>query len=52
MASDFGDGTVKVRTESFTNHDWVAAGNYPVTLKVTDDAGRTATKMIVVTVTP
>jgi PKD repeat protein len=50
---NFGDGTpVKVRTESFTNHDWGTAGNFPVTLKVTDDAGRTATKMVVVIVIP
>jgi PKD repeat protein len=47
---DFGDGTVKEGV--YSHHDWGTAGLYQLKLTVTDDAGRTATKMLVVTVTP
>jgi PKD repeat protein len=50
---NFGDATPpKHTTVAFTNHDWGVAGTFAVTLTVTDDAGRTGTKILVVTVTP
>ncbi len=41
----FGDGEKKTRTEAFTNHDWVAAGSYAVSLTITDN---TAVLVIVI----
>ncbi|MEU2614543.1 PKD domain-containing protein [Micromonospora sp. NPDC007271] len=50
---DFGDGsgadTVSVAT---TSHTYAAAGTYPVTLTVTDDAGATGSTTVQVTVAP
>jgi len=37
-------------TASTTTHSWAQAGNYPVTLRVTDDDGATSTKKITVAV--
>jgi hypothetical protein len=48
----FGDGTAKHTTTPFTNHDWASAGNFPVALRVTDDLGKTSTKVVALTVTP
>jgi PKD repeat protein len=50
-AWDFGDGTLKTTTTATTSHDFTAAGNYIVTLVVTDDAGRVGTTTASVTVT-
>jgi large repetitive protein len=37
---DFGDGSQRTTTSALTTHDFAAAGDYTVTLSVTDDAGR------------
>jgi PKD repeat protein len=50
-AWDFGDGTLKTTTTAAASHDFLAAGNYIVTLVVTDDAGRVAITTASVTVT-
>ena len=47
---DFGDGTVKEGMRLY--HDWGVARNYLLKLTVTDDAGGSATAMLIVTVTP
>jgi PKD repeat protein len=47
---DFGDGTTKTRTTPTTTHDWVAVGTYPVTLTVTDSAGKQGVSVVAVTV--
>lgn len=50
-AWDFGDGTATVTTGSATTmHTFALAGSYTVTLTVTDDLGRTATRTATVTV--
>lgn len=49
---NFGDGEMKQTTLPFTSHDWATAGNFAVTLTITDDAGGKFTKMIIVTVIP
>jgi|WetSurMetagenome_2_1015567.scaffolds.fasta_scaffold113174_2 PKD repeat protein len=48
----FGDGTGKRTSLPYTTHDWTTAGNYAVSLTVTDDLGKTSTKVLAVTVTP
>ena len=40
---DFGDGTSAVNAGPLASHTYTAAGNYFVTLTITDDAGATAT---------
>jgi PKD repeat protein len=47
---DFGDGDQKTTTSALTTHDFIAAGQYTVTLTVTDDAGRTAAGTVSVSV--
>ncbi|MFM7063770.1 MAG: PKD domain-containing protein, partial [Actinomycetes bacterium] len=47
---DFGDGTSS--TQANPSHTYSAAGVYTAVLKVTDDAGGTATATVGVTVTP
>jgi PKD repeat protein len=37
---DFGDGEQRSTTTPLTTHDYAKVGNYVVTLRVTDDAGR------------
>ncbi len=49
-AWDFGDGSA-TGTGRTAQHTYAAAGDYPVTLTVTDDAGGTATTSHTVTVT-
>ncbi len=48
---DFGDGSAAVQA-SQTTHTYSVAGDYTVTLKVTDDAGATATATKTVSVKP
>lgn len=46
----FGDGEGKRTTLPFTSHDWATAGAFAVTLTITDDAGATFSKTILLTV--
>ena len=48
---DFGDGFQKTTTTATTSHDYLQAGNFNVTLVVTDDAGRIGTGTVAVAVT-
>lgn len=47
---DFGDGDQKTTSSALTTHDFLAAGNYTVTLVATDDAGHTGTATVGVAV--
>ena len=50
---DFGDGSARVTTGSVVQqHSFAVAATYNVTLVVTDNAGRTATKTFAVTIAP
>jgi PKD repeat protein len=49
---DFGAGAGPQAGNATINHKYVAVGTYNVTLKVTDDAGKTATVTVAVTVLP
>jgi PKD repeat protein len=48
---DFGDGHAAT-TGATTDHTYVSAGSYAVTLLITDDLGQTSTKSAVVNVSP
>lgn len=48
---DFGDGSIRTTTSPTTSHDYESAGNYTVTLLITDDAGRTAVTTVSVPIT-
>jgi hypothetical protein len=48
----WGDGESATRSAPLEDHDYPAAGSYPVTLTVTDDAGFTGSSVQVVTVVP
>lgn len=47
---DFGDGEQKTTTGPITSHDYQKAGDFTVTLVVTDDAGRVAVASTTVTI--
>src|SRR5262245_24697119 len=47
---DFGDGEQKTTTGPITSHDYQKAGDFNVTLVVTDDAGRVAVASATVTI--
>ena len=47
---DFGDGELKTTTGPTTSHDYQKAGDFNVTLTVTDDAGRVAVATNTVTI--
>jgi PKD repeat protein len=47
---NFGDGTLKDRTDAITQHDWTSPGTFVIRLTVVDEAGQegTATQSITI----
>jgi len=49
---DFGDGTTQSTDGPYAEHVWWEAGNYTVTVTVTDDEGQSASESLLVEVLP